>query len=311
MIQQHFGDLLFARGIEETRADPVILDPAAFRQRHDFPAQHIGLTDPQRPLNHADFQIGKQANRRLLDAKCGIPVGVIAQHTDHLQRHDGLSPFPGRSVGIDIHRLGNDLQLVGQREGIEISHVLVRPHCDHFVRRAGHADMQIREDHEIACRAQLRHARLQQGLAMIRPDGGARLQHRRAILLEGPAHRPRLAGGRPVNFDPHLLALEHHVQEVAGETAPLEPGIAPDLCQVRHELREMRRALNRPRLDAQPFGFGIIMQALVSAIGLLLQHLGGRAQRPLERLGHCRSLPRQSRSLRSQRRYRAAVSDPA
>ena len=125
---------------------------------------------------------------------------------------------------------------------------------------------------------------------MIRPDGCAGLQHRRTVLLESPAHCPCRAGLRAVHFDTHLLAFEHHVQEMAGEAAALQPRISPDFDQIRHELREMRWPFNRSGLDAETLGFAVIVQAFVSIIGLVLQHLCGRAQRPLDRLCHVSSV---------------------
>ena len=95
---------------------------------------------------------------------------------------------------------------------------------------------------------------------MVRSERGAGLQHGCAIFLFGPAFGAGCTGRRALDKGTNLFTFEHHIQEVSGETAALEPVLAPYIVKHRHELLEMRRALNRACLDAETFSLRIIVQ---------------------------------------------------
>ena len=168
--------------------------------------------------------------------------------------------------------------------------MLIRAHADDLIVAAGHADFQVSKDDEAVRRAQLFHALFEQRIAMVRAEAGARFQHRRAIGLEGAGQRARGVRGGRVNLGPDLFTLEHHVEEVTGETALLEPGPAPDIREQRHELGKMRRPFDRPGLDAEARRFGVVVQRFVARIFLLGQQVDGAAQFALQDLVHGVSL---------------------
>src|SRR5690606_5332979 len=84
---------------------------------------------------------------------------------------------------------------------------------------------------------------------------------------------------RPLDKGAHLLALHHHVLEVRREAATLEPILAPDFRQQRHELAEVRRPFNGTGTKAQLLCHVVIMDGGMAAVWLVSQHLFRLAQR--------------------------------
>ena len=176
------------------------------------------------------------------------------------------------------HRLGDDLQLVGQREGVVRAHVLVEAHA-HALGVAGAqlSDAQLAVDHQLRRRPQpgdalpdLAGRRL---LGRQRAHRGRAGEHRRAVALFGPQARRALTGGRDLHEGTHLLAFDHHVLVVRAEAAAFEPGVAEQLEQQRLELAEMRGPFDRPGTQPQRRGGGVVVDRLVAVVDLFGQHL--------------------------------------
>ena len=278
MVEQHLGHLLGPGGVEDAGAHPIGLRAFALGQGGDLAADDIVLADEEGPLDQADFLVGEQAHGGPLYREAGGARGMFRQDTDHLEGNDGPAPRRAGGVCVPGRGLGDDLQLVVEAEGIEGAHVLVGVHANPLLGDALQAHVQVLQDHQSARRAQGGHATFQQGLAVVGAQAGRGLQHGRAIGLLGPDAGRGRAGGGNLGEGPDLLALHHHVQVVRGETAALEPGLAPDLLQQGRKKAEVGRSLDGARPEAELLGHGVVMDGGMAAIRLVGQHLAGRAQ---------------------------------
>src|SRR5690606_38103573 len=173
---------------------------------------------------------------------------------------------------------GNTLQLLAQREGIQLTHVLIGVHAYPLFLCSGHTHLQIGQNHQPLRRAQPGHALIQQARARI-TNTRTGFQHRRTIGLLSPATYAGRARRRTLDKGAYLLALHHHVLEVRRKTAALEPVLPPDLHQQRCELTEMGWPFDRASAEAELLGHIVIMDRGMATVLLISQHLFWLAQR--------------------------------
>ena len=181
-----------------------------------------------------------------------------------------------------------------KRKRIEVAHVLVEIH---FHRLPGglHADLEVREYHEVGERLQFAEPLVKRSLGAVAADRGSAAQDLGAVALGHADRDGLLTRLRFLDAGPHLLALEGRIAVVRGQAAGLEPGVAPDPLAQRHELAEMGRAFDRAALEAELLSGRIVVDRGVGVVDLRVEHLLRAAPRPHQQIAALQYLGRERR----------------
>ena len=170
-------------------------------------------------------------------------------------------------------RLGDRVELLGEREGVEVAVRCVGVDADRPIDRRAQTDLDLIDDEQLAgvAFAHLRQAFVELGRPGIADRDGAG-QHGGAVGLgrvdpgEIVVRGLRDGGG-------DRLALDDHGLEVGAHAALGEPALTPELERQRIELAEMGRALDRCPAQPEVAGDRLVVDARMTVVGLLGQHL--------------------------------------
>ena len=119
---------------------------------------------------------------------------------------------------------------------------------------------------------------------MVGADRSRPSQHRRAVGLGRIDGGPVGVGFVSRHTGPDLLALNDHGLEVGAQASVGEPPVPPPVDQQWIELAEVGRPLDGSGGQAEGGSGSVVMHTGVPAVGLAGQHLGGRSERPGDRV---------------------------
>ena len=163
----------------------------------------------------------------------------------------GASPRRARGVRqrVPRTRLGDDLQLIGQRERVELAHVLVETHP--HGRRSVFIPTLMSRRMTGSASGFSSFSRSSSAVVTLSSPIDA-VPRRTSVPSRFTIDRGRASAGVRICQDrPHLLAFEHGISVVRGNVSGLEPSLSPQPLAQRRELAEVRRPFDRAALETE------------------------------------------------------------
>jgi hypothetical protein len=177
---------------------------------------------------------------------------------------------------------GDAFELLRQRERVEAPVVVVEPHHHRLGHAHPHTDLELVDDVQLPGILETSPTALVELGGFVSSDRRRTGEHRgRVRLLGGDARQRRR---HRCQRCAHLVALDDHVEEVRTDAATLEPDLAPAFHRQRVDLAEVRGTFDRRTCEAQLRGRLVVVDARVTGVLLLGQHLRRRPEWSGQRL---------------------------